>query len=140
MVLVSAAVLAACSGGSGGGSGGASEDLATTTAVAAPSVPESEYVDLTGSAEVTIQAVDNSFRPKYATIRRGTTVTFVNDGRTVHNVIPAVAGQFTPVESEEFGPDQSASRTFGDPGIVPYFCSLHGTAAKGMVGGLRVVE
>lgn len=137
LVLLASAVLAACAGGS---SNGASDEITTTAPSTVPTVPDSEYEDLTASSEVTIEAVDNTYRPQYATIRRGTTVTFVNDGRTEHNVIPTEPGQFEPIEAAQFAPDQSATRTFDEVGLVPYYCSLHGTATKGMVGGLRVVD
>ena len=101
---------------------------------------ESDYVDLTGSASVQIDALDNKFRPQYATVRVGTAVTFRNDGRSVHNVLPVTEGAFPPIEADEFQPDDQVTVTFDSPGLVPYYCSLHGTTTKGMIGGLRVVE
>ena len=101
--------------------------------------PESAYVDLTGSPEVVIEAVDNTFKPQYATVRVGTPVTFRNDGRSVHNVLPVTEGAFPPIEADAFQPDDEVTVTFDEPGLVPYYCSLHGTTTKGMYGGLRVV-
>lgn len=138
VVLASSAMIAACS--DGGSSGSASDEITTSTVSTVPAVPDSEYKDLTASNQVTIESVDNAYIPQYATIRRGTAVTFVNEGRTDHNVIPAEVGSFQPIEAEEFEPGESAARYFDQLGTVPYYCSLHGTATKGMHGGLRVVD
>ncbi len=130
--LAGAALVAAC----GDGGGGNSAELTTSTS---STVPESAYVDLTGSPEVVIEAVDNTFKPQYATVRVGTPVTFRNDGRSVHNVLPVTEGAFPPIEADAFQPDDEVTVTFDEPGLVPYYCSLHGTTTKGMFGGLRVV-
>ena len=136
-----AVVVAACGGGGESGDGSGSSGEPTTSAASAePSVSESDYVDLTGSASVQIDALDNKFRPQYATVRVGTAVTFRNDGRSVHNVLPVTEGAFPPIEADEFQPDDQVTVTFDSPGLVPYYCSLHGTTTKGMIGGLRVVE
>ena len=136
-----ALVVAACGGDGSSGAGSASSGEPTTsTASAAPSVPESDYVDLTGSTSVEIDALDNKFKPQYATVKVGTAVTFKNDGRSVHNVLPVTEGAFPPIEADAFQPDDEVTVTFDEPGLVPYYCSLHGTTTKGMVGGLRVVD
>lgn len=136
-----ALVVAACGGDGSSGAGSASSGEPTTsTASAVPSVPESDYVDLTGSASVQIDALDNKFKPQYATVKVGTAVTFKNDGRSVHNVLPVTEGAFPPIEADAFQPDDEVTVTFDEPGLVPYYCSLHGTTTKGMVGGLRVVD
>ncbi len=136
-----ALVVAACGGDGSSGAGSASSGEPTTsTASAAPSVPESDYVDLTGSTSVEIDALDNKFKPQYATVKVGTAVTFKNDGRSVHNVLPVTEGAFPPIEADAFQPDDEVTVTFDEPGLVPYYCSLHGTTTKGMVGGLLVVD
>lgn len=97
------------------------------------------FENRTGSAVVEIDAVDNAFRPAYVEISPGTTVTFTNRGRTQHNVLPVTAGAFDPIEVDELEPGASQSLTFDEPGDHPYYCSLHGTTTKGMVGAIRVV-
>lgn len=121
--LGTAALLGACGGD--GGSGG-------------PDISGKEFEDLTGRDEVTVDAVDNRFVPEYVEIDAGTTVRFENRGRNVHNVIPAEDGAFEPVEADELGPGDTAEVTFDEPGLYPYYCSLHGTTTKGMIGGIRV--
>lgn len=113
-----------------------SDDAPATTGVDLSGKP---FEDRTGSAVVEIDAVDNAFRPAYVEISPGTTVTFTNRGRTQHNVLPVAEGAFDPIEVDELEPGTSRSLTFDEPGDYPYYCSLHGTTTKGMVGAIRVV-
>jgi plastocyanin len=99
-----------------------------------------EFVDETGSDAVTIDAVDNSFRPQYVEISAGTTVTFENRGRNLHNVLPANEGAFEPIETDDLEPGEKADIVFDTPGDYAYYCSLHGSPTAGMIGGIRVVE
>lgn len=109
---------------------------------------ESSGVDLsdvtfevrTDETNVQVDAIDNSFVPAYVEVRRGTTVTFENDGRNPHNVLPAEEGAFEPIEQDVFQPGDVGSITFDEAGDFPYYCSLHGTTTRGMVGAIRVVE
>lgn len=112
----------------------------TATAAKAPDIPDSEFTDWTGQTEVTIEARDNVFVPRYVKLSPGTKVTFENRGGNIHNVIPAEKGAFSEVPSDEFGPDATAELTFDEVGDFPYYCSLHGTVAKGMTGAIRIVE
>jgi plastocyanin len=97
-----------------------------------------KFVDRQGRRSVTIDAVDNSFEPEYVAVSAGTKITFTNSGRNRHDVI-AVDHGFTDVEPANFTPDDSVTVTFSTPGDYPYYCSLHGTPTKGMIGGIRVV-
>ena len=67
-------------------------------------------------------------------------MTFDNRGRNPHNVIPAEEGAFETVEAADFEPEATAEIVFDEPGDYAYYCSLHGTATAGMIGGIRVVE
>jgi plastocyanin len=98
------------------------------------------FEDHTSEDVVVIDAVDNSFKEKYVEVKAGTEVTFRNDGRNVHNVLPVVEGKFSKVEADDFGPGVETTITFDEPGDYPYYCSLHGTTSKGMVGAVRVIE
>lgn len=95
---------------------------------------------LTGRAEVEVDALDNQFTPPYVEVSRGTTVVFANQGRNPHNVLPVDEGAFDPVETDAFQPRAAAPVTFDETGEYPYYCSLHGTTTKGMVGAIRVVD
>jgi plastocyanin len=99
-----------------------------------------KFTDMTTQDAVVVDAVDNSFRPRYIEVKAGTTVTFRNDGRNPHNVLAVEKGAFEDVETADFKPKAEAKITFDEPGDVPYYCSLHGTKTKGMTGAVRVVE
>jgi len=101
---------------------------------------DADITDETGSADVVVNARDNVFVDEYIEVKAGTTVTFDNTGENVHNVLPVEEGAFTPIEADEFDPGDVGTITFDEVGDVPYYCSLHGTKTKGMIGGVRVVE
>lgn len=103
-------------------------------------VPKENFIDETGKDTVTIDAVDNNFKGQYVDVSPGTEVVFVNDGHNTHNVIPVNDGEFKAIETSEFDPGDKKDRTFDEPGYYPYYCSLHGTPTKGMIGGIRVVK
>ena len=107
---------------------------------AAPGVDLSEatFVDLTGEAAPEVDALDNVFKAKYVEVAPGATITFRNDGRNTHNLLPVSEGAFPPLEAEAFEPGTEAEITFDEPGDYAYYCSLHGTTTKGMVGAVRV--
>ena len=130
-LLASAAVLGACG----------SQSLSSTEGTTIPEGPDLSGVvfeDQTGSTDVQVDAVDNAFVPEYVQVKAGTTVTFRNDGRNDHNVIPTVTGGFAAIQADQFEPGTEQTITFATPGDYPYYCSLHGTKTKGMVGAIRV--
>lgn len=99
-----------------------------------------EFEDQTDTDEPEVDALDNVFKGKFVEVRAGADVTFRNDGRTAHNVLPVDESRFAAVEVAEFEPGAQATITFDEPGDYAYYCSLHGTTTKGMVGAVRVVE
>ena len=125
MVTIVVAGLALGCGGDdddpGGADGGAPEDV----------------VVLEGDA-VEVLAVDNAFDPEAAQVAAGTEVTFVNNGRNDHNVIPEDADAEWRVEADDFAPGDEATFTFDEPGAYRYYCSIHGTLTAGMPGVLVV--
>jgi plastocyanin len=140
-----ALALAACGGdddggGLAGGAGGTGDD-GTAEATGDPDVTlPDEVVDLDGDpAEV--RAIDNSFDPVGARVPAGTTVRWTNAGRQDHDVVPV--GDPTAAEwgadVEHFHPGDTYEHTFTEPGTYNYYCTIHGTEAKGMVG-VVVVE
>lgn len=101
---------------------------------------DADFVDLTGQDEVTIDVRDNVFDPERVLVSPGTEVRWENRGRTPHNVVASEEGAFEDVPVDQLQPGDEATRAFDEPGSYPYFCSLHGTADRGQVGELRVVE
>jgi len=130
VVVLAALVPSACSGG-GGSTSGQVDGL--------PDVPAKDYQDLTGKKTVTVDAVDNAFQPQYIKVSKGTKVEFTNTGQNPHNVFAAEEGAFTDVPVDQFGPGATADVTLDDAGTFPYYCSLHGTAKRGMNGRIIVV-
>ena len=131
-LAASAAVvlLASC----GGGSDASSDAESTLT------VPESEWVDETGKGSITILTRDNTFTPQYVKVSPGTKIVFDNKGRTAHNVIPSVDDQFEAIAVDDLQPGDQATLVLEGAGEYPYYCSLHGTKTKGMIGAITVVD
>lgn len=126
LILTAALAVPACGDDEGGGDAALGDDI--------------ELADRTGEPEVDVAVPDNTFEPAYMTIDVGTTVTWTNEGRNDHNVVPVVADAFEGVDAADFGPGAEHSATFDEPGDYPYYCSIHGTKnLNGQAGGIRVV-
>ena len=124
--------VASCSGSSGAGT--APEPPAEES-----DLPAIEFHDARDLAEVEVEVRDNTFDEQYLEVKAGTTITFKNVGRTEHNVYPVADGTFAPIDATALEPDEAGSVTLEEPGEVAYYCTLHGTTTKGMVGAIRVV-
>ena len=94
-------------------------------------------VTLVEGVTADVQAIDNTFRPAESEVAAGTEVVWANDGRNEHNVLP-VEGEDWGVEADAFTPGDEYSYRFTEPGTYDYYCSLHGTTTKGMVGTIVV--
>jgi plastocyanin len=92
---------------------------------------------LVEGVEVRVSSLDNTFRPDELEVAAGTEVVWTNDGRNVHNVLP-VEGDDWGVEAGDFEPGDEYRHRFTEPGTHPYYCSLHGTTTRGMVGTVVV--
>lgn len=88
---------------------------------------------------VEVDALDNTFRNDRVEIAPGTEVRFVNAGRNDHDVEPA-AGAGWGVGDTAFAPGDVYSQVFTQPGMYPYYCTLHGTSTSGMVGTIVVED
>ena len=123
--------------------GGDSQDSDATTIETVPANGE----------VITIQALDNSFRPFDFEIAAGTEVIFDNRGRNDHNILPdtikddagltaLLASDTSPtawgVASPDFVPGDTYSHLFNVPGTYNYYCSIHGAPGAGMYGTLVV--
>jgi plastocyanin len=115
---------------------------ATTAASNAggPDLSQEDFADLTGKSTVEVQARDNTFVQPYIEVSAGTKVDFTNKGRNQHDVVPVTDGAFAEIPPEDFQPKDSDTITFTVPGDYAYYCSLHGTPTKGMIGAIRVLE
>lgn len=136
--LLATVPLAAVLVGCGSDPGINADGSAVTSTVV--DLTEASFTDLTDTDEAEVDALDNTFKAEYVEVSPGTPITFRNDGRNVHNVIPASEGEFVPVEADDFEPGAESTITFEQPGDYAYYCSLHGTVDKGMTGAVRVVE
>jgi plastocyanin len=94
-------------------------------------------VTLVEDVEAPVQALDNTFRPEALEVAAGTEVVWDNGGRNDHNVLP-VEGEAWGVEAADFEPGATYRHRFTEPGTYAYYCSLHGTTTKGMVGSIVV--
>jgi plastocyanin len=96
-----------------------------------------DEVTLVEGVERPVQVLDNTFRPERLEVAAGTEVVWDNGGRNDHNVLP-VEGDSWGVEAEDFAPGDTYRHRFTEPGTFDYYCSLHGTTTKGMVGSIVV--
>ena len=102
---------------------------------------------------ITIQVLDNSYRPSDYEIKAGTEVVFENRGRNDHNILPEsvngdaelaalLASDMSPtswgIESTAFTPGDSYTHLFNVPGVYKFYCSIHGAPGAGMYGTLTV--
>lgn len=104
-----------------------------------PDLTDETFKDLTGRSEVVIDARDNTFRDAYIEVDPGTTITFRNVGRTEHDVYPVVDGAFPAIPADALEPGDRGTVTFDESGEFAYYCTLHGTTTRGMVGAVRVL-
>lgn len=74
-----------------------------------------------------VAAVDFAFEPEKAEIQAGDSVTWTNEGETIHNV--KGKGFF----SEAIDPGGSYEERFEKPGTYEYLCNLHPNQMRGTV-------
>ena len=78
-----------------------------------------------------VEMRDNVFEPAVLRVPVGARVSFVNVGRAPHNALDSDDEWST---TESFGnlimlSEEETTLVFNQPGVYPYFCSFHGTAA-----------
>ena len=100
-------------------------------------VPGAVVVQPTGVV-VRVQAQDNLFRNPVTKVHVGDTVRWTNVGHNDHDVIPKDGDLSWGVLVDAFHPKDTYEHIFSAPGMYEYFCSIHGTNAKGMVGTIIV--
>jgi plastocyanin/methionine-rich copper-binding protein CopC len=99
-----------------------------------------KYEDQLSKKEITIKMSQIKFMPMDLKIKRGTTVTWVNDDSVTHYVNtdshPAHTYQKNQ-NSKALEKGETYQYTFDEAGIYPYHCSAH---AENMTGNILVVE
>ena len=133
LVLLLVVGAAGACGGDGDDDGGLAGEGDESSS--GPEVPD-DLVIMEGT-EVEVEALDNTFRAQDIQISPGATVTWTNEGRNDHDVLP-VEGDDWGVEVEGFAPGDVYEHTFEAPGVYSYYCSIHGTTTAGMVGTVVV--
>jgi plastocyanin len=125
-VALGALLLGAC---------GSEKSASASANAVAPTGDEAEAQ----SGAVAVTAVDNSFKAETVTVTAGSTITWTNAGRNDHNIKPSDAGDFG-VDAGAFKPGATYATTFTTPGTYHYYCSIHGTKDRGMIGTVEVVS
>ncbi len=88
----------------------------------------------TAPAPVTAVTINNGkYRPKNATVKVGTTLTWTNNDSVPQSVTSDTPGIF---DSGVLQPGASWKFTFNTPGVFPY----HSTAKDGVFGTITVVQ
>lgn len=142
-VLLAAGSAAACGGGDddsadgGGDGGGLSSDGGGSSDGEGTDADLPDDLVVVEGTEVAVQSLDNTFRAQNIQVQPGATVTWTNDGRNEHDVLP-VEGDDWGVEVEDFAPGAEYAHTFEEPGVYDYYCTLHGTTTAGMIGTVVV--
>jgi plastocyanin len=97
-----------------------------TTEASAPELPT-----------VTVQSIDNTFRPDRIEVAPGTEVVWVNRGRNEHDILSDFGFGVT---AADFQPGDEYRHVFTEPGEYPYHCTIHGTETVGMIGTIVVTD
>ena len=87
---------------------------------------------------VEVRALDNLFRVETIEVVAGTEVLWVNGGRNEHNILPVGELEGFGAERDVFLPGDEYRFIFETVGVVPYYCSIHGTEDVGMIGTVVV--
>lgn len=82
----------------------------------------------------TVRLAGAAFAPTQVTVKKGGSVTFINDDAMSHSVVPRSGAQFAT--SSVFTQGQQVTITFAQAGEQPYACGLHAT----MTGTVTVQE
>lgn len=83
---------------------------------------------------VTVRALDDFYEPPVIRIPVGGEVYWTMSGRNPHTVTADDGSS----DSGVLTPGQEYERTYDEPGVYPYYCTLHGTPGKGMAATVVV--
>ena len=137
-LLVAALGFAAC----GADRSDSLANATTTTPVSVSTVAASDEAFPANGVVESVLALDNNYIPQVLEIAAGTEVLWENNGRNVHDVIPAddLTATSWGVLQAEFEPTDTYSYVFTKPGTYTYFCTIHGTPTAAMFGTIIVTE
>lgn len=94
-------------------------------------------VDATDSSEVTVSIDDFIFETSILRVKKGTKVTWVNNGATRHDIQSHSTSPKKGLDSELLANGESYAFTFDELGTYRYFCTPHPTMMRGII---EVVE
>ncbi len=87
-----------------------------------------------------VNMYDNQFSGSVSRVPVGTRVTFLNQGRSVHNATSVDGAWKTgDVAGRSGGDGRGGDVVFDRPGVYQYYCTYHGTKAGGGMTGVVVV-
>jgi plastocyanin len=114
----------------------------STTPVSISTVAASDDEFPANGITENVLALDNNYIPQVLEIVAGTEVLWENNGRNVHDVIPADDETATTwgVLQASFEPKDTYAHVFTRPGTYTYFCTIHGTPTAAMFGTIIVTE
>lgn len=88
-----------------------------------------------GAATANVEMKDNVYIPAETTIQPGDTVSWLNKGRSPHNITYGDNSKQSPA----IEPGQSYAITFPSAATIYYYCSFHSAGSgKGMAGVIKV--
>jgi plastocyanin len=138
VVLAAALAMAAC----GEDRSDSLADATTTAPVSISTVAASDEEFPANGVSESVLALDNNYIPQVLEIAAGTEVVWDNNGRNVHDVVPAddsAVGTWG-VAQADFAPEATYSYVFTKPGTYTYYCTIHGTPTAAMFGTIIVTE
>jgi len=83
-----------------------------------------------------VTELDNEFSPRVLHIKAGQTVTWVNEGQTIHTV----TADDDSFDSGNMDTGAQYTHTFMQPGSYPYFCRIHGASGGVGMAGVIIVD
>lgn len=130
LTITFAAIAALAAAGCGGGSSSSSSaPAASTPAAPATSTPASS------GGVVKVDMKNIQFNPKTVTVKKGTTVEWVNEDSVNHDVVKKSGpGPKFASGTGNIGSGGTYKQTFNAPGTIQYVCTVH----PGMAGTIVV--
>ena len=128
-MLLACAALAGDCGGDEQATTESAESTPTQTTPTQSTPAAGEATATEGAVRVSMK--DFKFIPRDVTVKRGDTITWVNDDTVQHN---AVAAEGDGPKSDLFNQGESYSWTAEKAGKIPYVCTIH----PGMEGTITV--